>query len=152
MTKQSRPGIYSDLVCASGYERALDEIDRLTRERDGLRAALERAAGIIWNCRKLKLAGLERSFVYEAKRMYEALGNVPDEVMVATLDDEDPRYAVLEARVSQQVEPAGEQLIATAQRRIAEYMALDVRNGKLTVEQLEQGYCWPLNPPPESRS
>jgi hypothetical protein len=44
MTKQSRPGIYSDLVCASGYERALDEIDRLTRERDGLRAALERIA------------------------------------------------------------------------------------------------------------
>jgi hypothetical protein len=42
--------------------------------------------------------------------------------------------------------------IQEARRRIHEYMALDVRNGQLTIDQLEQGYCWPLNPPPEKSS
>lgn len=63
------------------------------RTISALRSALERAAGVIWDCRWFKLAGRERAYVYEAKRCYEALGRVPDEVVRATTDDDESPHS-----------------------------------------------------------
>lgn len=55
-------------------------------EVERLRAALKLAAETLWGCRKFKLAGAERGYVYAAKRAYEAAGEVPQEVIEATRD------------------------------------------------------------------
>lgn len=65
------------------------ELAEANRRIAALEAALKEAATVVWGCRNFMLAGREREFVYAAKRYYEVLGSVPDEVIRATSDDID---------------------------------------------------------------
>jgi hypothetical protein len=57
-----------------------------------LEAALREDAGTFFKLgQTLKLAGMERAYVWHAKSRYELLGSVPEEVLSATSDDDSVR-------------------------------------------------------------